>query len=139
MKKFIEKLIGRLEEVHYRNNKMKKKAYKEKDWERFDLLTHRNEGIYGAIEIVNQLAEEYNNGWIICSSGEMPKCGEFDIKKVWVTMHRKGIDFYFTRKVCWNNYHKRWEWENGKEMADVWQVIAWMYIEVPAPYHPKGE
>ena len=61
MKEFIEKLIGMLEELYARNDKTKKMAYEEKDWEKFDLFTHRCEGIYSAISIVNQLAEEYNN------------------------------------------------------------------------------
>ena len=61
MKEFIEKLIGRLEEVYNRNDKVKKEAYEEQDWERFGFFTHRNEGIYIAISIINQLAEEYIN------------------------------------------------------------------------------
>lgn len=61
MKEFIEKLIGRLEELYARNDKTKKMAYEEQDWEKFDLFTHRCEGIYSAISIVDQLAEEYNN------------------------------------------------------------------------------
>jgi hypothetical protein len=61
MKEFIEKLIGRLEELYDRNDKTKKIAYEEQDWEKFDLFTHRCEGIYSAIAIVNQLAEEYIN------------------------------------------------------------------------------
>ena len=61
MKEFIEKLIGRLEEIYDRNDKAKKEAYKEQEWERFDFFTHRNEGIYIAMAIINKLAEEYNN------------------------------------------------------------------------------
>ena len=91
-----------------------------------------------AIEIVNELAEEYKGGWIPCSSGEMPKCGEFDVKKVWVTMHRKEVDFYFTQRLKWNNYYKRWEWLNGKKLAEEWEVVAWMYVEVPKPYKEEG-
>jgi len=59
MKEFIEKLIGRLEELYNSNDKMKKKAYEEQDWENFELFTHGNEGVKESIEIVNQLAEEY--------------------------------------------------------------------------------
>lgn len=149
MKEFIEKLIGRLEE--------REKYYHECALDEIMENGHTldaegflgKEDAYGdAISIVNQLAEEHkvfgnseqvNDGWVPCSSGEMPKCGEFDIKNVWVTMHRKGVDFYFTRKICWNNYLKRWEWSNGKKMADDWEIIAWQYLEVPAPYQPKGE
>ena len=67
MKEFIDKLIGRLEEIYNRNDKAKKEAYEEQDWEYFDLFTHRNDGVYTSISIINKLAEEYNNGWIPCS------------------------------------------------------------------------
>ncbi len=60
MKEFIEKLIGRLEELYNSNDKMKKKAYEKQDWENFELFTHGNEGVKESIEIVNQLAEEYS-------------------------------------------------------------------------------
>ena len=46
---------------------------------------------------LEELKRISNNGWIPCSCGVMPKCGEFDIKAVWVTMHRKGVDFCFTK------------------------------------------
>ena len=50
MKEFVEKLIGRL------NNEYLK--YNDGDW---------NSAIDESIKIVNELAEEYNNGWIPCS------------------------------------------------------------------------
>lgn len=52
MNEFIENLIGRLEE--------------EKKYCSYHPHT-RDEAINKAIEIVNELAEEYNNGWIPCS------------------------------------------------------------------------
>ena len=61
MKDFIEKLIERLEEIYNRNDKAKKEAYEEREWEYFDLFMHRNEGVYTSISIANQLAEEYIN------------------------------------------------------------------------------
>lgn len=67
MKEFIEKLISKLEEIYNRNDKAKKKAYEEQDWEHFDLFMHRNEGVYTSISTVYQLAEEYNNSWIPCN------------------------------------------------------------------------
>ena len=54
MKEFIEKLIGRLEEE-------KAKGIYDID----NVITVKD--AYGkAIKIVNQLAEEHNNGWILC-------------------------------------------------------------------------
>lgn len=61
MREFIEKLISKLEEIYNRNDKAKKKAYEEQDWEHFDLFMHRNEGVYTSISTVHQLAKEYNN------------------------------------------------------------------------------
>lgn len=52
-------IVEKLEELYDRNDKTKKMAYEEQDWERFDLFTYRNEGIYNAINIVKQ---EINNG-----------------------------------------------------------------------------
>jgi hypothetical protein len=61
MKEFIDKLIERLEEIYNGNDKLKKEAYEEQEWERFDFFTHKNEGIYIAISIANKLAEEYKD------------------------------------------------------------------------------
>ena len=57
MKKFIEKLIGRLEEEH------------ERCINRYGVVGGNLPAMEAkqCIEIVNQLAEEYNNGWISCS------------------------------------------------------------------------
>lgn len=141
MKEFIEKLIGRLEAL--RNDKYVNGV---------DRFTTREKRVFDiAEEIVNQLAEEYKeiniptidagellgNGWIPCSSGVLPQMGNTDNKLIWVTMHQKGVDFYFTRKVNWNHYYKRWEWDNGKKIADEWEVVAWLYINIPEPYQPK--
>ena len=57
MKEFVEKLIGRLEEF---KSEVDKTACKENK-----LLTmQKNLVISTAIDIINELAEEYNNGWI---------------------------------------------------------------------------
>ena len=55
MKEFVEKLIGRLEE--------------ESAYARYSVNTDGIKSVptYKAKEIVNQLAEEYNNGWVPCS------------------------------------------------------------------------
>lgn len=80
MNEFIEKLIGRLEE------------YK-KQWLDADYL----DGIDEIIEIVNQLAEEYNSGWIPCDENlpnhnqtvifqtedGMVETGHYDVEKDW--------------------------------------------------------
>ena len=65
MKEFVEKLIGRLEE---------RSAWHQRYG---DTRGYTFAGYEGAIEIVNQLAEEYNNGWIPCSERLPEKYGEY--------------------------------------------------------------
>jgi hypothetical protein len=72
MNEFIEKLIGRLEE--------RKKAWTVKGivfshaggTEIVDEMAFgTGNGLHEAIEIINQLAEEYNNGWIAFTQREL--------------------------------------------------------------------
>lgn len=60
MKEFIEKLIGRLEEEKY--TKAELFTYDEEDMGK---MIFRNNGINKAIEIVNELAEEYEREHIV--------------------------------------------------------------------------
>lgn len=59
MKEFVEKLIGRLEEL--KSNPNEKTCR-----ENILLAMQKNLTIYSAIEIVNQLAEEYEKKKILC-------------------------------------------------------------------------
>ncbi len=61
----IEKILERLAELYDRNDRQKKTAYEEQDWEKFDLFMHRNEGVYSALAIVQEVAKD--GGWIPCS------------------------------------------------------------------------
>ena len=73
-----------------------------------------------AIEIVKQEAEQYNNGWIPCSSGVMPRANGWYL----VTNHLGVVQ------------EQRWsanQWEKLRDDA----VLAWR--ELPLPYQPKGE
>lgn len=67
----IEKICARLEELYDRNDRQKRTAYEEQDWEKFDLFMHRNEGVYSALAIVQEVAKEYGNGWIPFEMREM--------------------------------------------------------------------
>ena len=73
-----------------------------------------------AIEIVKQAAEEYNNGWIPCSSGVMPRANGWYL----VTNHLGVV-----QEQRWSANH----WEKLRDDA----VLAWR--ELPEPYQPKGE
>ena len=130
MKEFIEKLIGMLEELYARNDKTKKMAYEEKDWEKFDLFTHRCEGIYSAISIVNQLAEEYKlsemqTGWIACSERLPEVSGEY-----YTYVYYDGHYMYSVDEIDCDGIIKEWN------CSPDYQIIAWKPIEF---YQPIGE
>jgi len=153
MKKFIEKLIGRLEELYDRNDKTKKMAYEEQDWEKFDLFTHRCEGIYSAISIVNQLAEEYksgtlcylgspceyqnkdirvddNKGWIPCSE-RLPEIGERVLLWVYGRVHigERTKARLFEEYEIFSLENRTSE---SRKRIEAWQPL-------PPEYQPKGE
>ncbi len=129
MKEFIDKLIGRLEEreAELKNITAECKPTKE--------IRDKNYGYYTAMnhakEIVNQLAEEYNNGWIPCSSGKLPK----DKERVFITHQIEG----YPPKRFEANYSKDIGWydEETAELFETCEVIAWQPL--PEPYQPKGE
>ena len=88
-----------------------------------------------AIEIVNQVAEEYgkdinvpgNDGWIPCSE-RLPDNG----KRCWVTYEWANGTLHVDE-----DYLIDGKWLETKDEA----VKAWMYnyVEKPEPYQPKGE
>ena len=90
---------------------------------KFDNIVEMNaydDGVDDAIEIVKQEAAEYNNGWIPCSSGVMPRANGWYL----VTNHLGVV-----QEQRWSANH----WEKLRDDA----VLAWR--ELPAPYQPKGE
>lgn len=81
-----------------------------------------------AIQIVNELAEEYKGGWIPCER-ELPK----DFKAVFITaIALNGT--YYTEIGKWNG--KQWYHGATNTKIDIAEVIAWMPL--PAPY-TEGE
>ena len=78
--------------------------------------------------IVNQVAEEYsrsNDGWIPCSEKKPDEDSYCYITYEWEdgTLH-----------VCEDTFTSH-GWEDTVTSA----VIAWKYVDMPAPYQPKGE
>ena len=73
-----------------------------------------------AIEIVKQEAEQYNNGWIPCSSGVMPRANGW-----YLVTNYLGV----VQEQRWYANH----WEKLRDEA----VLAWR--ELPLPYQPNGE
>ena len=124
MNEFIEKLIGRLEE---RKNHFGTLVVVGKD----DLVLNYNLGkmhsFEDSIEIVNQLAEEYNNGWIPCSE-RLPSEGQ-------TVLVQDFEDYYEVCNCETKNGIKgfsSWEWWSSANNYLAWQPL-------PAPYQPKGE
>lgn len=83
-----------------------------------------------AIEIVNQVAEEYNqslanDGWLPVSSGE-PQQREM---MYWVTYKWADGSIHVAKDI----YTDNGEWFETKSDS----VLAWMPINEPAPYQPK--
>ena len=110
MNEVFEKIIEKLEELHERyinqygmvgGNPM---AFSVKE----------------CMEIVKEEAEQYNNGWIPCSSGVMPRANGWYL----VTNHLGVV-----QEQRWSANH----WEKLRDEA----VLAWR--ELPLPYQPNGE
>lgn len=115
MKEFIEKLIGRLE----------KQISEVIGWNHHKVNAYSN-----AIRIVNQLADEYNNGWIPCSE-ELPPKPENNM-----LFENKPLELYLAT-VRGSDYAWRVFW-NGEYFTDGWNrvdVIAWQ--ELPKVYKSK--
>lgn len=127
MNEFIKELIERLEEL--KNRKVLKA-----DGKPYGRMTQlwRSFGINEAIAIVNQLAEEYNGGWIPCSE-RLPEENE---KRYLVQCEDGNMEIMYFCKG-WNCTYldvDKKRFFNGAERKD---IIAWR--ELPAHYQPKGE
>ena len=57
-RKPMQNIVKRLEEEYHEIDKSKKESYENGDWERFDMFTNLNRGIYKAIAIVNTIVKE---------------------------------------------------------------------------------
>ena len=120
MNKVFEKIVEKLEELHERyinqygavgGNPM---AFSVKE----------------CMEIVQEVAEEYNNGWIPCSE-RLPEKNKYI--KVWLSFTNNICSF--VKRAIW--YGSHFEYENGKVVSDT--PTAWMQYYEPEPYQPKGE
>ena len=88
-------------------------------------------GINIAKEIVQEVAKD--GGWIP-TADRLPTWDDY-AKRFWVTIRCKETGYCTTNKMRWYNL---WEYENGKRVSEIFEVIAWKPYEVPAPYQ-KGE
>lgn len=120
MKEFVEKLIKLLkdEEREYRR-RWKYKGENEEDWQCMKAMQK-------AIGIVEQLAEEHDNGWISVED-ELPK----DKADVLVWLRSQNMHC-----VAWYNSAAKTWYSNDFVSEDSNYVTAWQPL--PAPYK-KGE
>lgn len=114
MKKFIDKLISRLEEARNRANR---------HYNYGDETAYRH-----SIEIINKLAEEYNNSWISCSERLPEDCTIYEVTA------RFGNGMYYTEFAYYDESKGEW-WKHDDD--GLVNVLAWR--EHSAPYQPKGE
>lgn len=120
MQKVFEKIIEKLEE--------KARFYNSAS----DVDQNIRSGVIIAKEIVQEEAEDYNNGWIPCSSGKLPE----EYKDVEVTVeeiaNEVGGKSYYTVR----SWLQEGQWVIKKNPYHP-TVIAWKYPT--EPYQPKGE
>ena len=101
MKEFVEKLISRLEEE-------KKMAYNTYVNYEMNVDMGRMRGIKEAIEIVNQLAEEYKDNVMINGQYCWQTCGATEHCKECNRLCNGGIDYYENYDVLAEEYNNGW-------------------------------
>ena len=106
MKEFVEKLISGLEEL-----KSEVTSLADIVW---------NNAVKMCIDKANQLAEEYNNGWIPCSE-RLPEANQ-----IVLTCDKDG----------WMSVNVNMPYAGVKNEFECGYYVAWMPL--PEPYH-KGE
>lgn len=81
-----------------------------------------------AVEIINQIAEEYNNGWIACRERLPEEHKLYDI----TFKNSTGIH---SDSAIYNPYLKRWLWDADETELVENEVLAW--AEKREPYRRK--
>lgn len=122
MKEFIEKLKSKLEELKASGNPYD--SYWDEAMYRATELVNStsNKTIDGVIEIVNQLAEEYNGGWIPCNE-RLPEAGQ--------TVLVQDFEDYYEVCNCETKQGVK-GFSSGDWWASANNYIAWQPL--PAPY-----
>lgn len=123
MKEFVEKLIERLEEL--KQTQIKELCEHKDHVSEMQSMRGFNV-LQDAIKIVEQLASEHNNGWILCEERLPEEYGEYLCCDRW----GEYIVGYPTARVSSDDFYVETEHEIMND------CIAWQPL--PAPYK-KGE
>lgn len=85
-----------------------------------------------AIEIINQLAEEHNNGWIPCSERLPKKSGKYIVTQERYMLEDRNCKKPIAIEVDYVDFNAI---DNVWNRARFFKIIAWMPL--PAPYKQK--
>ena len=89
------------------------------------------------IKIVQEIAEEYNNGWIPCSE-RLPEYAESLVN---CTIKRLSDGHVWVQNLIYNRIDNKWKWTDYPEDIyvdmDSFTILSWQPL--PEPYQPKGE
>ena len=137
MKEFIDKLIGRLEEKFKYNSEQAEIYIDDSDKDAYfrekkDLYMDRA-NIYGeVIRIINQLAEEYNNGWISVLE-RLPETNESVL--CWAKSTARGGDVCFVGS-CHNGFWFLQSSADTHSFPGQYVIVAWQPL--PESYQEEG-
>lgn len=123
MKDFVKKLIEKLEKEYEYQLKKADECEKKEAFEMMSVSKSRRKNAQcfdAAIQVVKQLAEEYNNGWIPCSERLPEEEGYYLITIKYYHLHNPVV------MGC--NFEEDEWWNVDKDD----EVIAWR--ELPEPF-----
>lgn len=149
MKEFIDKLIGRLEDELKNAREMQTTQCIEHDGYGTPLQSKLSGEICALLKvqnIVKQLAEEYNNGWIPCNvriPTEQERWFGYDLidaePREFIVMVKGAYEpttcYYHSGYGCWvKDLTSEYD---DKNTGYCNEVVAWRFF--PQPYQTKGE
>lgn len=85
------------------------------------------------INLINRQSEI--SRWIPVGD-KLPSNGSYSLTMCFVDMRHKGYKNSFRRILKWDTYDDCWKYENGKRLADCYEVIAWQPLIYPDKYEP---
>ena len=138
MNEFVEKLIERLKEIGNQEVIMHGGRCNGKT-----LTLGHSKGIEHAISIVNEFAEEYNNGWISVEERLPEKDGEYlcqigtDNRYMEVYSFAKNLKKVDKYDFVGKKHSGFYDFDCEYGHFEISDVVAWQPL--PKPYQPKGE